>query len=206
MPLINLHKLRLRLSRTLTSRAAKSRTFRALATSLPAPLASTLGLSSLAANSSLKSSSSSSSSPSNRPQGSHHFLPSSTCPICYQRSNSPPTHLPSSSSIADPTNPSASLLNTSAQASTGNQDTSVKIPYVADCGEGCRYCYYCIVGTLAGCEEEAEESWECLRCGGQVTAANRELTGEPAEEKDGGEDSEKEEEEEESEAESEQYA
>jgi len=59
---------------------------------------------------------------------------------------------------------------------------------------------------LAGCEEEAEESWECLRCGGQVTAANRELTGEPAEEKDGGEDSEKEEEEEESEAESEQYA
>ena len=197
MPLINLHKLRLRLSKALTSRASKSRTFRALATSLPAPLASTLGLSSLA-NSSSKA------SPSNRQKGSHHFLPSTTCPICYARSNSPPTHLPSSS-IADPTNPSASLLNTS-HASQTNQDTTVKIPYVADCGNGCRYCYYCIVGSLASCEEEAEESWECLRCGGEVTAANREVTTLREEDADGDSQEEEGQEEVDSEAESEQYA
>ncbi|GAA5922922.1 pex2/pex10/pex12 family protein [Sporobolomyces koalae] len=174
LPLIKLRRLRLRLSKSIIARTNRSKTLRALATSLPAPVALTLGLSSLT-----PSSSSPASSEKSR-QGVLHFLPTSTCAICYQLANSPPTRLPSSSgSIADPTNPSNSLVNTSASqhysaASASNSDTTVKIPYVANCAGRCRYCYYCIVGTLATCEEEAEDSWECLRCRGPITAADRE--------------------------------
>lgn len=59
---------------------------------------------------------------------------------------------------------------------------------------------------MASCEEEAEESWECLRCGGEVTAANREVTTLREEDADGDSQEEEGQEEVDSEAESEQYA
>ncbi|BGO99130.1 peroxisome assembly protein (Peroxin-2) [Rhodotorula toruloides] len=168
LPLVNLQRLRLRLVKAISSRATKSTTLRSLATALPAPLAGTLGLSSLRSSSASKANSKGSA----KPAGPLAFLPPHTCPICYSLSTAPPTHLPSAS-FADPTLPSASLLHTSGPADGG--DTSVKIPYVANCEGRCRYCYYCVVGALAKAEEEADDSWACLRCGGDVTGAEREV-------------------------------
>ncbi|BGP36401.1 peroxisome assembly protein (Peroxin-2) [Rhodotorula kratochvilovae] len=171
LPLINMHRLRLRVTKAISSRATKSTTLRTLASALPAPIAGTLGLSSLRSTSST-SSGSKSSAPATAPHGPLAHLPPSTCPICYAASNAPPTHLPSAS-FADPTLPSASLLHTSGPAAGG--DTSVKIPYVADCAFACRYCYYCVVGALAKAEEEADDAWMCLRCGAEVHGARREV-------------------------------
>ncbi|KAJ8297193.1 Ran-specific GTPase-activating protein 1 [Rhodotorula toruloides] len=168
LPLVNLHRLRLRVVKAISSRATKSTTLRSLATALPAPLASTLGLSSLRSSSASKTDSKGTA----KPAGPLAFLPAHTCPICYSLSTAPPTHLPSAS-FADPTLPSASLLHTSGPADGG--DTSVKIPYVANCEGRCRYCYYCVVGALAKADEEADDSWTCLRCGGDVTGAEREV-------------------------------
>ncbi|GAA5895807.1 hypothetical protein JCM5296_006672 [Sporobolomyces johnsonii] len=186
MPLINLHRLRLRLSKAVTSRAVNSKTLRAVASALPAPLASTLGLSSLAA------SSKASSDPSESRKGPLHFLPPSTCPICYSSFNHLSAALPSSS-LADPTDPSSSLLHSSSTSSgpTASQDTTVKIPYVADCTDECRYCYYCVVGALARAEDEAEEAWLCLRCGGEVKGVRREEVGEREAEEEEEEEEEK---------------
>ncbi|GAA5898997.1 pex2/pex10/pex12 family protein [Sporobolomyces salmoneus] len=187
MPLINLRRLRLRISKTLSSKTSQSKTLRAIATSLPSPLASTLGLSSLVSTSSDSKTNEKGAKATRK--GKFDFLPPTTCPICYQLSNAPPliTQLPTStisatsSSIADPTNPSSSLLShhsTNDSSSSGpviTQDTSVKIPYVTNCeGGGCRYCYYCLVGVLVDCEERLEEGWECLRCGGLVTGCRKE--------------------------------
>ncbi|GAA5898098.1 hypothetical protein JCM8208_000154 [Rhodotorula glutinis] len=172
LPLVNMHRLRLRLTKAVSSRATKSTTLRLLASALPAPVASTLGLSSLrSASSSTKSAPL---APNDKPHGPLAFLPPHTCPVCYSRSTAPPTHLPSAS-FADPTLPSASLLHTSgAGAAAGDGDTSVKVPYVADCRFACRYCYYCVVGALAKAEDEADDAWVCLRCGGEVHGARRE--------------------------------
>ncbi|GAA6063918.1 hypothetical protein JCM10212_003536 [Sporobolomyces blumeae] len=164
MPLVNLHRIRLKVSKAVTSRATKSRTLRAVAGALPRPLASTLGLSSLANASSAQRVGSTSKG------GALHFLPETTCPICYQLSTAPPTTLPSSS-VADPTNPSVSLLH--ASHASASHDTSLKVPYVANCSSRCAYCYYCLVGQLVACRDQVEDSWTCLRCGDAVTACSR---------------------------------
>ncbi|GAA5925178.1 hypothetical protein JCM3775_006388 [Rhodotorula graminis] len=177
LPLVNMHRLRLRLTKAVSSRASKSTALRLLASALPAPVAGTLGLSSLP----LRSSSSSSNktgplAPSDKPHGPLAFLPPHTCPVCYSRSTAPPTHLPSAS-FADPTLPSASLLHHTGGAggpAAGDGDTSVKVPYVADCRFACRYCYYCVVGALAKADDEADDAWTCLRCGEEVHGARRE--------------------------------
>lgn len=166
-----MHRLRLRITKAVTSRATKSTTLRVLASALPAPVASTLGLSSIRSASS--SSKSASLEQHDKPHGPLAFLPQHTCPVCYSAANAPPTSLPSAS-FADPTLPSASLLSSSAAGAAGDGDTSVKVPYVADCRFGCRYCYYCVVGALAKAEEEAEDAWTCLRCGEEVRGAKRE--------------------------------
>ncbi|GAA6043240.1 hypothetical protein JCM8097_008478 [Rhodosporidiobolus ruineniae] len=184
LPLINLHRFRPRLSKAISSRASKSRILRAAASSLPAPIASTLGLSSLSASS---SSSKQPSGLSDKPQGPYAFLPLSTCPICYHLSTAGASALPgaigsaSMSTFADPTLPSASLLTSSSAAAPsgpsgpGGGDSSVKIPYrTVECRFGCRYCYYCIVGALAKADEEADDHWDCLRCGGEVRSVIRE--------------------------------
>ncbi|GAA5987632.1 hypothetical protein JCM11641_001174 [Rhodosporidiobolus odoratus] len=172
LPLINLRRLRLRLSKAVFSRAARSGAVRNMAGVLPSPLASTLGLSSLATSSSSVSAQSSSTPPDN-PSGPLAHLPTSTCPICFSLSTSAPANLPFAS-YADPTLPSASLMAPTISGPIGPTDTNVKIPYVTECQFGCRYCYYCIVGALARAEEEAEEGWECLRCGGVVRSVWRE--------------------------------
>lgn len=142
----------------------KSRALTAVVSSLPAPVAKSLRLSrpppvdrTVAID------------PTKRPQGPFHFLSPTTCPVCYAASNAPPTSLPS-----DPTSATTSTPGTLVPA-TGS-DTSVKLPYITDCGWGCRYCYYCVVGKLAACEEDGEESWKCDRCGENVNAVTREVT------------------------------
>lgn len=169
-----MHRLRLRLTKAVSSRATKSTTLRLLASALPSPIARTLGLSSLRSSTS-RSSKAAPLAPSDTPHGPLAFLPPHTCPVCYSRSTAPPTHLPSAS-FADPTLPSASLLHTSGAGTgaAGDGDTSVKVPYVADCRFGCRYCYYCVVGALAKADDEADDAWMCLRCGEEVHGARRE--------------------------------
>ncbi|GAA6002699.1 hypothetical protein JCM10207_007633 [Rhodosporidiobolus poonsookiae] len=169
LPLINLRRARLRISKAISSRATKSSTLRSLASALPTPIATTLGLSALASSA---SSSFKPVAPSDKPQGPLAFLPPTTCPICYSRMHSSLPSLPSAS-FADPTLPSASLLHTSGPADGG--DTSVKIAYATDCRFACRYCYYCVVGALAKAQEEAEDHWSCLRCGGEVRSVRKEV-------------------------------
>lgn len=175
LPLVNLHRLRLRLSKAVSSRASKSTTLRTLASALPAPLAAPLGLSSLRASSNNSAKRSGASPADDKPHGPLAFLAPDVCPICHSRSHAPPSHLPSAS-FADPTLPSASLLHTSSSSSgDAAGDARVKVAYVADCRFGCRYCYYCIVGALVKADDEAEEAWTCLRCGEAVHGARREV-------------------------------
>ncbi|GAA5981395.1 hypothetical protein JCM10908_004093 [Rhodotorula pacifica] len=177
LPLINLHRFRLRVAKAISSRAKKSTLLRAAASTLPAPIASTLGLASLrSAGNNSSGSKTASAAGGAPPAGAYAFIPEHTCPICYSTTTGPPAGLGSASAataFADPTLPSASLLHTSSGPS-GAGDTAVKIPYVANCRGRCRYCYYCIVGTLVRAEEDAEDSWTCLRCGDEITAADRE--------------------------------
>ncbi|GAA5888837.1 hypothetical protein JCM6882_002872 [Rhodosporidiobolus microsporus] len=198
LPLINLHRFRLRITKAISSRASKSTALRTLASALPNPVASSLGLSSLALSSS--SSSGKPSAANDKPSGPLAFLPPTTCPVCFSLSGQPSSLPSAATSFADPTLPSASLLQGGGGSSAGPSaaaDTSVKIPYVADCAFACRYCYYCIVGALARAEEEVEDHWECLRCGGEVRGARREVVvteeeeEEREDEKDGAADEEK---------------
>lgn len=165
MPLINLHRLRLRLSRLLLSTTSNSKFLRAILSSLPIPILKALKLPTrqiLPPPTSNTTSIIDPNKPLVRPQGLLHFLPSTTCPICYSNSTSSPISITSS----DP-----SLTITS---STSSNETTVKVPYIANCGWECRYCYYDIVAKLVQAEEEGELSWTCLRCGGEVTGVERE--------------------------------
>ncbi|BGP52618.1 peroxisome assembly protein (Peroxin-2) [Rhodotorula sphaerocarpa] len=189
LPLINLHRFRLRVVKAISSRAKKSSVLRATASVLPAPVASTLGLGSLR---NARGDDQTAKGEGDVPPGPYAFLPPQTCPICYSTTTGPPSGLGSATAataFADPTLPSASLLHGSSSGPSGGGgggagDTAVKIPYVANCRGGCRYCYYCIVGTLVRAEEDAEESWTCLRCGDEVTGAKREEVVLPEDEED----------------------
>lgn len=157
----------------ISSRAKKSSVLRATASVLPLPVANTLGLASLRSSGADAKARQDGNAAA---PGPYAFLPPHTCPICYSTSTGPPAGLGSASAataFADPTLPSASLLHSSSGPG-GAGDTAVKIPYVANCRGACRYCYYCIVGTLVRAEEDAEDSWTCLRCGDEVTGAVRE--------------------------------
>lgn len=173
MPLVNLHRLRVRLTRLVTNKAADSKTLQSVVKVLPAPVARALGLPRLTA---------ASGGQSKKQNGPLHFLSPDTCPICYSSYASPPTALPATAIPSDPTSSTTALASLTRATTTstapvidsGNDDTSVKIPYVANCGNGCRYCYYCITGKLVQADEAAEDSWDCLRCGQDVTGADRE--------------------------------
>lgn len=178
MPLINIRRIRTRLIRFVSNRANKHKSLALLFSALPAPVAKALGVTprqrliSSSASSSAKKAASNDGSNGKRPEGPLHFLPDSTCPVCYAASNAPPTSIPTDPTSGDLDRRDAAL---GATASSSDQDTSVKIPYTTDCGWHCRYCYYCVVGKLASCEEEGEECWSCLRCGGQVRGVVREV-------------------------------
>ncbi|GAA5867901.1 hypothetical protein JCM3774_004715 [Rhodotorula dairenensis] len=180
LPLINLHRFRLRVTKAISSRAKKSSLLRVAASTLPGPIATSLGLSSLrsaAASSTHGKALAGDGTAPPPPAGPYAFLPEHTCPICYSTTTGPPAGLGSATAataFADPTLPSASLLHASSGPGGAAGDTAVKIPYVANCRGACRYCYYCIVGTLVRAEEDAEDNWTCLRCGDEITAANRE--------------------------------
>lgn len=175
MPLINLRRIKLRISRfILNSKSSSSAdgTLLSNITSLPTRL---LGLSTSRAPHETTSSGGRGrdEKEGRRRVGKFSFLPPTTCPICYELShdsnNNPPvTRLPistisaSASSIADPTNPTSTITrhhqsSTNSSNNSSNPviptDTSVKIPYETNpCG--CKYCYYCIVGVLNQCQEE----------------------------------------------------
>lgn len=187
LPLINLHRFRLRVTKAISSRAKRSSLLRGAASTLPGPIANSLGLSSLRSSAGSNKSDNKAGRDSPPASGPYAFLPDYTCPICYSTTTGAPAGLGSASAaaaaataFADPTLPSASaLLHTSSGPSGGGAggagDTAVKIPYVANCRGRCRYCYYCIVGTLVRAEEDADDSWTCLRCGDEITAADREV-------------------------------
>ena len=172
MPLINVHRLRLRISRLLSAKSAKSKSLSLILSALPAPLARTLRLTPRQQLQAPSPKAEDEKNPLERPKGPLHFLPSSTCPICYSLSTAPPTSIPT-----DPTSavPDAVVGASLAAAAGADQDTSVKLPYITDCGWECRYCYYCIVGRLASAQEDGEDRWSCLRCGGEVSGASREV-------------------------------
>lgn len=168
MPLVNVHRLRSKAARLLSG--SKSKTLATIVAALPTPVARALRLPvhrappQAAVDPALAST-----RPLTRPEGPFHFLPSTTCPICYSLSAAPPTDLPSS----DPT--SSAALAASARSAGGPDDSQVKVPYVTDCGWECRYCYYCVVGRLVAAEEEGEDSWSCMRCSGEVHGVSREV-------------------------------
>ncbi|KAK4688705.1 peroxin-2, partial [Tremellales sp. Uapishka_1] len=98
-------------------------------------------------------------------------IPKETCPLCHLRSSTNPVALGDSG---------ISLPPLGDQKDEGKEENRIYVPAQTDCWGTCRYCYYCIMGELAGFEEkrreksaEASETWECLRCGGGVTKAWR---------------------------------
>lgn len=182
MPLVNLHRLRLRALRILSATTTKSKALSSVLTVLPLPLLKALGLPSRA--SPVPSTSATKLEDERdlkiRPQGTFGFLPATTCPVCYAESTSasgaalPPTSLPSSSLSSIARSGVAPAAATVA-VSTGGEDVRVKVPYVANCGWSCRYCYYCVVGKLVTAEEEGLAHWDCMRCGLAVNGVSREV-------------------------------
>jgi peroxin-2 len=107
-----------------------------------------------------------------------------TCPICYLRSASAPVTLASDISLP----PISGGLDGSGHGGTSDEENRIFVPAQTDCWGRCRYCYYCIMGELASLrsedpvtsrgegEKETTErmiTWDCLRCGGRVTRAQR---------------------------------
>ncbi|KDE05695.1 hypothetical protein MVLG_03929 [Microbotryum lychnidis-dioicae p1A1 Lamole] len=193
MPLISVRRLRTRLVRTLSNWTLRSKLLSMLISNLPQTILRTLKIDTqLNPNShhQLSKNGTRTKGKPTRPQGPYAFLPSTTCPICYSNQNAPPTRLPTnpthlepgrsggpSSTLGSYSNLGASTNPSGSSASLINADVGVKVPYVANCGWGCRYCYYCVVDKLVGAQEEGEEGWGCWRCGGVVTEVWREIGG-----------------------------
>lgn len=184
MPLINLRRVRIRLTRLLTT--TRSRTLPLFLSALPSPLKRALHLptDSRAFRKSDKSSSSSSSSKG--PAGPYAFLPLDICPICFSLSTAPPTSLPI---VTDPSASTAALASlshdatvTTSSAGTGNpggkfatRECQAQVPYRVDCCGGL-YCYYCLVARMVVWDEEEKgkgDGWSCLRCAKPVRSATR---------------------------------
>lgn len=203
MPLINLHRLRSKVTRFLTTTAPSSKPIALVLSLLPAPLLKVLRLPPR-----LSSAPSTSAEVNEKKTGTLSFLSATTCPICYSASAIASIPLPAPSTVPvqdqeDPLDPAAATAalaalvdsmtaSATSPASSTSREIQVKIPYVTNCTNQCRYCYYCVVQALANCEEEGEDAWTCLRCGEGVTALEREVVVLP-------EETEEEEEEEESE-------
>ncbi|SCZ87357.1 BZ3500_MvSof-1268-A1-R1_Chr2-2g04823 [Microbotryum saponariae] len=189
MPLISVRRLRTRILRTLSNWTLRSKLLSMLISNLPQTILRTLKIDTQLNPNSYPLSNQGTKGKPSQPQGPYAFLPSTTCPICYSTQNAPPTRLPTnptnfesdrsggpSSILGSDSNLGAST-NPSGSASLINGDVGVKVPYVANCGWGCRYCYYCVVEKLVGAQEEGEEGWGCWRCGAVVTEVWREVGG-----------------------------
>lgn len=173
MPLVNVNRLRSRLARTLSTSTTKYKSLSLIVSALPTPIAKALRITPRERLANSTAPKAVQQDPTVRPQGPLYFLPDTVCPICYSLSTAPPTSIPSDPTSRDPDRISLSVADASLASS--DQDTSVKIPYVTDCGWSCRYCYYCVVGKLAAVEEEGDDKWDCLRCGGEVHGVRREV-------------------------------
>lgn len=175
LPLINLRKLRLRLSRLLGQVAQAPKALTNLWWSGKQQKSQT---SKTASSSELEPSDGTSSGPL-------MHLPGHVCAICYSRS-AMPTHL-GIADAADPTDPtkaalkqassfpaaSSSSSDAAAAAAAGGGENDVHVPYQVDCCQA-SYCYYCITSELVQWEESKaglDGPWSCLRCGQGVTHA-----------------------------------
>ncbi|KAM0793534.1 hypothetical protein ACM66B_000972 [Microbotryomycetes sp. NB124-2] len=175
MPLINVQRVRTRLAKFLSTSTTKYKSLSFVVTALPTPIARALRITPrqrLANSGADQTEADLSIKPGERPRGPLHFLSNDVCPICYSQSTAPPTSLPQDPTSRDLDRQQTTLSDLAAASS--DQDTSVKVPYVTDCGWNCRYCYYCVVSRLATVEDEGEDTWSCLRCGLDVHGASRE--------------------------------
>lgn len=188
MPLINLHKLRLRALKFLAKTSTRSKSLSAVFTTLPLPFLRLLGLPPRAPpvvqgkKGKGAKGEKEVQEKNDGTKGPYGFLSATICPICYSQStaalSAPPTSLPSPSPSSTSTT-SSSSSTVPANTTLTPEETRIKVPYLTDCSEDweCRYCYYCIVGALVRAEEEGEEGWNCLRCAGVVTEVRGEKDG-----------------------------
>ena len=110
------------------------------------------------------------------PSGRFKDLPKETCPICHLRLNAMKP-LDDDGIANDISLPSFQMQDGS------KEETRIYVPTQSDCWGGCQWCYYCIASELVKSAEvvkeqlkqgkEANEGWDCLRCGGTVTRAWR---------------------------------
>ena len=163
MPLINIRKARLRVSRAVSSLGIVQATLR----SIPEGVRSTIGLPAPRTGNEKGSEDDTATL-----TGPLNHLAPTKCPICFSTSTAPASDL----QPGDPTDPTLGMFNAfPAGSSAGGADCDVRIPYEVDCCGGL-YCYYCIVGRLAAWQEDTaglDGGWPCLRCGQQVYAAKR---------------------------------
>ncbi|KAI5476383.1 hypothetical protein MNV49_007832 [Pseudohyphozyma bogoriensis] len=126
MPLINLHRMRQRAAKLISNTTSNSSILSSVVSSLPTPVSRALGLPTRRAAPSAASANTPGEKPTTRPKGELHFLPPTTCPVCYSASNAPPTDIPSADPLATSALPSSTA--------PAVEDTTVKVPYVTDCG------------------------------------------------------------------------
>lgn len=109
-------------------------------------------------------------------RGKYWALPPNECAICAEKSSlNLITH--------EPTSMFSNLAPQSTSSETAENEPiahPINVPYVASCGD--IYCYSCIAEHLmrAADDLDKQHGWECLRCGGEITSANRyeiEITG-----------------------------
>ncbi|KAF7776033.1 hypothetical protein Agabi119p4_4426 [Agaricus bisporus var. burnettii] len=102
-------------------------------------------------------------------RGKYWALPPNECAICAEKSSlNLITHEPPSmfSNLAPQSTPSETAENEPIAH-------PINVPYVASCGD--IYCYSCIAEHLMRTADDLDKQhgWECLRCGGEITSANR---------------------------------
>ncbi|CAL1700537.1 unnamed protein product [Somion occarium] len=162
LPLINTRAPRRRLSRLAANFT--------LASILPPPIRSTLGLSK-----------SSSDEKQRVRKGKYWSLPLDQCAICYEDA--------ATLNLADPSNTLSTLAaptysSTSADPPTESTNAveepplhPVNTPYVTSCGHA--YCYVCVTTRMVRTADDRTgvgpggTRWECLRCGEGVVEADR---------------------------------
>jgi peroxin-2 len=193
MPLVNIYRLRLRIARFLTTTASNSKSISLVLSLLPSSVHKALNLPTRSTPPSAPTNPSLNPTTKTRPLGPLHFLPDTTCPICYSISSPddlPPTNIPlplpvlthtdspavhRTSALSSSSSSSSSPTTTTPGSIQQREGNSIQIPYLTNCGWECRYCYYCVVSQLASKEEEGELVWKCLRCLGDVTGVRREV-------------------------------
>ncbi|KAI0092641.1 peroxisomal biogenesis factor 2, partial [Irpex rosettiformis] len=165
LPLINTRALSRRLSKFASQLSPSSL--------LPSPIRAACGL---ATNTS--------DTKESRRKGQYWSLPLDQCAICYEDASTNLNLTDSANALTSLANPTYSTLSTSTSppdSTEGQEDEPpqhpIHTPYVTDCGH--IYCYVCVTSRIIRTADDASGSgpggtrWECLRCGENVTTADR---------------------------------